>query len=158
MTEAKEWVGRYLKVLSHERQLSRHTVAAYRKDLEDLQSFLTEYLGTPEWRWEEVDRLSLRSFLGWCRRKGLSKRSTGRKLSAVRGFFAFLQMEDGLPVNPARALRAPRMEKRLPGHLTRPEIDAVFRLAENRASENTLAGTRDLVILEALYGSGVRLS
>lgn len=155
---AAEAVRSFLKTLSHERQLSPHTVAAYRRDLEDLQSFMTEYLGTPDWRWEEVDRLSLRSFLGWCRRRGLSKRTIARKLSALRGFFRFLHLEDRLPSNPARAVRAPRMEKRLPGHLTRPDVEAVFRLAESRAAENTLAGTRDLVILELLYGSGVRLS
>jgi integrase/recombinase XerC len=151
-------VQEFLKVLSDQRQLSEHTVSAYRRDLDDLQLFLADYLGTPEWKWEEVDRLALRSFLGWCRRKGLSKRTIGRKLSAVRGFFSFLHLEDQLPANPARAVRAPKMEKRLPGHLTRPEVETVFALAEARAAENTLAGTRDLVVLELLYGSGVRLT
>jgi len=158
MGDPAEAVRGYLKVLSHERQLSPHTVSAYQRDLDDLQEFLTVYLGTPSWGWEDVDRLSLRSFLGWCMRKGLSKRTIGRKLSALRGFFRFLHLEGRLPANPARAVRAPRMEKRLPGHLTRPEVEAVFRLAEARAAENTLAGTRDLAVLELLYGSGVRLS
>jgi len=151
-------VEAYLKVLTHERQLSNHTVAAYRRDLNDLTGFLTEYLGTPDWEWEAVDRLTLRSFLGWCRRRGLSRRTTGRKLSAIRGFFRFLHLENRLPVNPARAMRAPRAERRLPGHLSRPEMDAIFRLAEAWAAENTLPGTRILVILELLYGSGLRLS
>jgi len=151
-------VEAYLKVLTHERQLSDHTVTAYRRDLNDLTIFLTEYLGTPDWEWKAVDRLTLRSFLGWCLRRGLSRRTIGRKLSAVRGFFRFLHLEDRLPVNPARAMRAPKAEKRLPGHLSRPEMDAIFRLAEARAAENTLPGTRTLVILELLYGSGLRLS
>ena len=148
----------YLKVLTHERQLSDHTVSAYRRDLDDLTSFLTDYLGTPDWDWDVVDRLTLRSFLGWCLRRGLSRRTIGRKLSAVRGFFRFLHLEDRLPVNPSRAMRAPKAEKRLPGHLSHPEMDAVFRLAEARAAENTLPGTRTLLILELLYGSGLRLS
>ena len=158
MTDPGGAVEGFLKVLSDQRQLSEHTVTAYRRDLNDLQTFLTEYLGSPNWKWEEVDRLTLRSFLGWCLRRGLSKRTIGRKLSALRGFFTFLHLEDRLPANPARAVRAPKMEKRLPGHLSRPEVDSLFRLAETRAAENTLAGTRDLVILEILYGSGVRLS
>jgi len=148
----------YLKVLSHQRQLSEHTVAAYRRDLEDLRAFLTEYLGTPEWEWEGVDRLALRSFMGWCLRRGLARRTIGRKLSAIRGFFKFLHLEDRLPSNPARAVRAPKMEKRLPGHLSQGGVDALFRLAETRAAENTLGATRDLAILELLYGSGLRLS
>jgi len=158
MPDSTDAIQDYLKVLSHERQLSPHTVAGYGRDLADLQEFLRDYLGTPDWSWEEVDRLSLRSFMGWCLRRGLSRRTIGRKLSALRGFFRFLHLEDRLPGNPARAVRAPRTEKRLPGHLTAPEIEAVFRLAETRGAENTLAGTRDLAILELLYGSGVRLS
>jgi integrase/recombinase XerC len=148
----------YLRVLTHERQLSAHTVAAYGRDIRDLNAFLTEYLGTPDWRWEDVDRLSLRSFMGWCLRKGLSRRTIGRKLSAIRGFFRYLHLEDRLPSNPARAVRAPKMEKKLPAHLTQTEVGALFRVAEARAAENTLSGTRDLVVLELLYGSGLRLS
>jgi integrase/recombinase XerC len=55
-------------------------------------------------------------------------------------------------------MKAPKAEKRLPGHLSRSEIDSVFRLAEARAAENSLAGTRILLVLELLYGSGLRLS
>jgi integrase/recombinase XerC len=151
-------VEAYLKVLTHERQLSPHTVTAYRKDLTDLSAFLTEYLGTPDWTWSEVDRLTLRSFLGWLLRRGQSRRTIGRKLSSIRGFFRFLHLEDRIPLNPARAVRAPKAEKRLPGHLSRSEVEAVFRFAEARAAENTLQGTRTLLILELLYGSGIRLS
>jgi len=158
MKDSEAVIRDYLRVLSDQRQLSKHTVTAYRRDLKDLQGFLTEYLGTPDWTWEDVDRLCLRSFMGACLRRGLSKRTVGRKLSAVRGFFGHLQLEDRVPANPARAVRAPKMAKRLPGHLTRSDVDAIFEVAENRAAENTLTGTRALLVLELLYGSGLRLS
>lgn len=158
MTARDEAVRDFLRVLSDQRQLSQHTVSAYRRDLRDLQTFLDDYLGTPDWGWGEVDRLSLRSFMGACRRRGLSKRTIGRKLSAIRGFFRHLQLEERVPTNPARAVRAPRMERRLPSHLSEADMEAVFRLAENRAAENTLSGTRDLLIMELLYGSGIRLA
>jgi tyrosine recombinase XerC len=151
-------VEEYLRILTDERQLSENTVAAYRRDLKDLTAFLTDYLGTPGWDWADVDRLTLRSFLGWCHRRGLTRRTIARKLSSVRGFFRFLHLEDRLPVNPARAMRGPKAGKQLPGHLSQSEVQAVFDLAEARASENTLGGTRILVILELLYGSGLRLS
>lgn len=157
MDEASE-VRSFLRHLADERQLSPNTVVGYRKDLTDLQEFLTGFTGTPEWTWDEVDRLSLRGFMGWCRRKGLSRRTVGRKLSAVRGFFRFLHLEGEIPSNPARALRAPKRERHLPGHLSRTGVEALFDLAEARAAENSLKGTRDLVILELLYGSGLRLS
>lgn len=148
----------FLKQLGDERQLSPNTIVAYRKDLTDLVAFMTDYSGTSGWSWEEVDRLTLRSFMGWCQRKGLSRRTVARKLSATRSFFRFLHREERLPANPARAVRAPRLEKRLPGHVRKDGIERLFAEAEARAAENTLSGTRDLVMLELLYGSGLRLA
>jgi integrase/recombinase XerC len=81
-----------------------------------------------------------------------------RKLSAVRSFFRFLDREGRLEGNAARGIRAPRAEKTLPGHLSIEGAGALFRLAEARAAENTLEGTRSLLILELLYGSGLRLA
>ena len=150
----------FLRHLTDERQLSSHTVAAYELDLRQLSEFLTEYLGHSNWRWadEEVDRLALRGFMGWLGRKGLSKRTVGRKLSATRSLLGFLHDEDRIPSNPATAVRAPKTEKTLPGHLTHGDASAVFAEAETRAEQNTLSSARDLVILELLYGSGLRLS
>jgi tyrosine recombinase XerC len=150
--------GAFLRHLADERQLSENTVKAYRRDLEELEAFLDEYLGRTGWGWEEVDRLALRGFLGWCLRRGRSRRTVARKLSAVRSFFRFLHLEDRIPANPTRAVRAPKIDRRLPGHLSQADVRAVFDVAESRAAENTLAGTRDLVVLELLYGSGLRLA
>ncbi len=148
----------FLRHLSDERQLAPNTLKAYRRDLAELDSFLTGYLGRSDWSWREVDRLSLRAFLGWCRRQGRSKRTAARKLSAARTFFRFLHVEDRIPANPTRAVRAPKFERRLPGHLSMPDVDEVFAATEARAALNTLTGTRDLLVLELLYGSGLRLS
>jgi integrase/recombinase XerC len=151
-------VEEFLRHLSEGRGLSAHTLAAYRRDLDDLGGFLTEYTGGPEWEWAGVDRLSMRAFLGWLRRRGLARRTVARKLSAARSFFRYLHLEDRLERNPARGVRAPRLERRIPGHLSQEAARALFRVAEARAAENTLAGTRLLLVLELLYGSGLRLS
>jgi integrase/recombinase XerC len=158
LPEPEAAVEEFLRHLADERQLSPHTVAAYRRDLGHLSEFLTGYNGTPEWGWSDVDRLTLRSFLGWLDRRGLSRRTAARKLSAVRTFYRFLHLEDRVEKNPTRSVRAPKLEKRLPAHLTRGGAEALFDLAEARAAENTLAGTRNLAILELLYGSGLRLA
>ncbi len=151
-------VAEFLRHLTDERQLSPNTVRAYRQDLRELEAFVTEYQGRTDWDWEEVDRLTLRGFLGWCRRQGRSKRTAARKLSAARVFFRFLHRDERIPANPTRGVRAPKMERRLPGHLTSGDVAAVFEAATERAAENTLQGARDLLILELLYGSGLRLS
>ena len=153
-------VAEFLRHLADERQLSPNTIKAYARDLAQLEAFLGEYSGRTGWRWSdpEVDRLALRAFLGWCGRQGLSKRSAARKLAAARTFFRFLHLEDRIQANPSRAVRAPKLEKRLPGHLSRGDVRDVFDFAEREAEKNTLAGTRTLAVLEILYGSGLRLS
>jgi integrase/recombinase XerC len=148
----------FLRHLSDERQLSENTLIAYRRDLGDLEDFLGDYLGAPDWRWSDVDRLVLRGFLGSCQSRGLSKRSIARKISAVRTLLRFLHREEVLEVNPARGLRSHRSERELPSHLPRKGVDTVFDLAESDASQNTLDAARTLAILEILYGSGLRLS
>jgi integrase/recombinase XerC len=160
MSGGSEEVRDFLKHLADERQLSPNTVTAYGKDLAELETFLSEYLGRSDWRWadSEVDRLALRGFLGWCGRKGLAKRTAARRLAAARTFFRFLHAEDRIGRNPSRAVRAPKLDQRLPGHLSGGDVRAVFEAAEQVAAHNTLAGTRTLVILELLYGSGLRLS
>lgn len=151
-------VAEFLKTLRVGRRLSPHTVAAYRRDLRDLHIFLDDYVGPGEWKWTTVDRLALRSFLGWGRRRGLSRRTLGRKLSATRSFFRFLHREDRIPANPASGLRSPKAEQRLPGYAGRGALEAVFAHAESRSAEGGLRATRNLLVLELLYGSGLRLA
>ncbi len=151
-------VSRFFEHLESERRLSPRTVVSYRKDLEDLGVFLDDHYGADQWAWGTVGRTDFRAFMGWCDRKGLTRRTVARKLSAVRTFYRFLHLEDRVASDPARTLRSPRVEKRLPGHATAANIEGVFSRAEARAAENTFRGTRNLVILEFLYGSGLRLS
>ncbi len=155
MREATE---AFLRHLGGERQLAVHTIDAYRRDLAEFEGFLTEYTGTPEWEWTGVDRLTLRSFLGWLKRRSLARKSVARKLSGIRSFLRFLHREERIPRNPARGLRSPKGEHRLPGYFGRHEIDLLFERAAEQAELNTLEGTRTLLILELLYGSGLRLS
>lgn len=159
-TESRPEVEGFLRHLANERQLAQNTLKAYRRDLQELESFLTDYLGRTSWAWsdDDVDRLALRAFMGASARRGLSKRSVARKLTAARTFLSFLHLEERIPSNPGRTIRAPKLERRLPGHLTRSDVDAVFEFAERAAEGNTLAGTRTLAVMELLYGSGLRLS
>jgi len=151
-------VARFLRYLEHERRLSPRTLVSYRKDLTDLCTFLDDHHGGGTWAWYSIDRLDLRSFMGWCGRKGLGRRTVARKVSAIRSFYRFLNLEEQIPVDPTRALRTPKLAKKLPAHASEADLKAVFAIAESRAVGNTPAGTRNLVILEFLYGSGLRLA
>lgn len=152
-------VSGFLEHLAGPRNLSPHTVAAYRRDLLDLEEFARAYLCRDEFRWRDIDRGVVRAFLGEAGRRGLAPRTVARKLSAVRSFFRHLRRTGGISSNPARSVRGPKLDRTLPGHLRTEETEALFNWAETRAaSENGLAETRLLAILELLYGSGLRLA
>jgi integrase/recombinase XerC len=146
----------FLLHLEKEKQASPHTVTAYRGDLEAFASFCDRHYG--EWTWSSVDRAGLRGFLGELQRRGLSKRSAGRALSAVRSFYRWLQLNYDVPAGVPRAARVPRIDKRLPTHLDRPTMDTLFEWAEQRAGSGDFIALRDLAMLELFYSTGMRLS
>jgi integrase/recombinase XerC len=152
-------VADFLRQIEHERQLSPRTVRAYTDDLRDFEEFLGRYFGNEQWTWGGIDRLAIRSFMGDCiTRRALSRRTIARKLSAVRSFYRFLHLEELVEANPARAVRSPKRERRLPGHLTREQVDSVLGSAEARAMEGGFHGVRNLAIVELFYSTGMRVS
>jgi len=148
----------FLRYLGGERNDSPNTVKAYGRDVTDFAQFLDGFYGGTTWSWAGVDRLAIRGWMGACQKRGLSKRSMARMLSAVRSFYRFLNVHHGLEVNPARAAATPKLEKRLPGYLDRQAIDRLFELAETKAGDGTLQARRNRAMLELFYGTGLRLS
>ena len=155
---AREQVKDFLRWLGVERNDSPHTVKAYGRDLEGFAAFCDGYYGSATWSWAGVDRLTIRGYLAQAARRGWSKRTMARALSALRSFYRFLNLHHGVEVNPARAASTPKLEKRLPGYLDRGAMDRLFKLAETRAGEGTLQGWRNHAILEVFYSTGMRLS
>jgi integrase/recombinase XerC len=147
----------FLLHLEKERGQSPHTVKAYGRDLGAFTDFCDRHYGG-RWTWETVDRLGLRGFLGELQRRGLSKRSAARALSAVRSLYRYLQENQGVKNNIARAARAPKLDKRLPTYMDRDQTQTLFEWAEMRAGGGDFAATRDLAILELFYSTGIRLS
>jgi integrase/recombinase XerC len=147
----------FVAFLSKERNDSPHTVKAYARDVGEFAAFCGTYYGGP-WTWAGVDRLAVRGFLGALQQRGLAKRSMARALSALRTFYRFLNATRGIEVNPARATRTPKLERSLPVHLDRAEIEMVFAEAEARAAEGDFRAARDLAMLELFYSTGMRLS
>ncbi|HXV86085.1 MAG TPA: tyrosine recombinase XerC [Gemmatimonadales bacterium] len=147
----------FLRYLEKERNDSPHTVKAYASDLRAFEAFAHEYYGGA-WSWGSVDRLAVRGYMGALQRRGLSRRSVARAVSALRTFYRFLAERHGVEQDPARATRLPRLERRLPPHLDRGQVDQMFRQAHAAAGGGDFAALRDLAMLEVLYGSGIRLA
>ena len=150
-------IAEFLRHVRDEKQQSPNTVKAYTRDLAAFAEFCGRHYGEG-FAWAALDRQGLRGFLGDLQRRGQSKRSAARALSAVRSFYRFLQAHQGLGANPARSARAPKLDRRLPTHLDRPQVEAVFRTAATMAAEDEPAAVRDLAMLELFYSSGLRLS
>ena len=164
--EKDSCIARYVRYMEHERNHSVHTVSGYLLDLGQFIFFVWGDNRLPPYPWETVDRYQARRFIAACSKTGLDAASTGRKLSALRGFYRFLEREDRVTQNPFSGLRSPRRARDLPRILS---IDEVSRLIEapldkiKHASRppgpiEEYAAVRDSAILEVLYSSGARVS
>lgn len=139
-------VDRFLDMMAAEAGSSRHTLAAYRNDLERAADSLGS-LGSA--RAEDLSRLGA----AWA---DLAPSTVARRSAALRRFYGFL-VDDGLRTDdPSATLPRPRLERPLPRILDAQEVERMFASAEDRASSGELAAVRNLALLELLYGSGLR--
>ena len=151
-------VDQFLRHLADGRQLSANTTVAYQRDLLDFSAFIAARADGKAWDWSGVDRLALRAYLGHLSHKKLARRTIARKLSAIRSFFRFMHREEMVEANPAKAVRSPKLERALPGWLSKDEAERLFTLAELRAADGGFGGARNLAVLELFYATGMRLS
>lgn len=143
-------IDRYLAMLSVERGAARNTILAYRNDLEAASSVVGGLGG--------ADSDDLRGLAEhWAE---LNPSTIARKLSALRGFYAFLEAEGLRSDNPATSIARPGLRRPLPHILSHEEIARLFAVAEERANAEHPAhhDIRMLALLELLYGSGLRAS
>jgi integrase/recombinase XerD len=142
-------VDRFLDMMAAEAGASRHTLAAYRSDLERAADSLGVPLGSADA--DAVGRLG-----GLWRE--LAPATVARRSAALRRFFGFL-VDDGLRKDdPSAALPRPRLERPLPRILDADEVARMFEQAEDRAASGQANAVRNLALLELLYGSGLRAS
>ena len=140
----------FIKHISGERNYSAHTVKAYRGDLSDFRDFLRK----EETKIEDADTATVNRYVSALYGKN-SPASVERKVSAIRSFFSYLVRKNLLTQNPAKLVRTPKKEKRLPVFLS---VDEVFSLVDVKEPEKKILSVRDRAILELLYSSGLRIS
>ena len=142
-------VDRFLDMMAAEAGASRHTLAAYRSDLQRAADSLGEPLGSTDA--DAVGRLG-----GLWRE--LAPATVARRSAALRRFFGFLVDEGLRKDDPSAALPRPRLERPLPRILDADEVARMFEQAEDRAASGEINAVRNLALLELLYGSGLRAS
>lgn len=146
-------ITRFLRYMATERNASDLTIKAYR---EDLFGF-AQWVGGEDGASTSVDVLTpsqLRQFQSALQQADYAKSTIARKLASLRSFFKFAMREGTTKTNPAKPLRNPRQNRKLPLVLTNDEIGRLL----TTPSSHDPAGLRDRAILETMYSAGLRVS
>jgi integrase/recombinase XerC len=136
-----------------ERNASAHTIKAYTGDLDVFAAYIGPRIGSRAWK--AIDHIAIRGFLSHLYDKGLSKTSVARALAAVRSLYRWLAQEGVVEQNPAKLVSTPRLPKKLPRVPTIEEMNFVL---DGKMPEVASFPQRDRLMLELLYGCGIRNS
>ncbi len=143
----KSNMEKFLRYLEVERGFSKHTLRAYKKDLEEFSSYSKS---DPE----AVEVIDIRGFISSLMIKGKAKSTVSRKLASIRSFLAYLHQEGYIKLNQAKLVPMPKGTKPLPNFLT---VDDAFDLVQSPKGIDFIK-VRDRAILELLYSSGMRVA
>jgi integrase/recombinase XerD len=152
-------VTEFLEFLSVEKGASSNTISAYRNDLGQLEDYLTAKKngsnGTNSIPWGSINQSSVIEYILRLKSQSYAEATVARKVAAVKSFFAFLQAEGKVKINPTESLASPKVGKTLPKPLTVQEID---ELLEQPARRNSPEARRDRAMLELMYATGLRVT
>ncbi|UWG98508.1 tyrosine recombinase XerC [Dehalobacter sp. DCM] len=135
---------------------SELTISSYQSDLLQFLEFAAGELGTDVENLDvnAVDKYIVRSFIGRMSERRLKRKSIARKLAAMRSFYRYLSREGHIGQNPVQNITTPKIEKHLPRFLFQEHMEKLLTAAQL----DSRFGCRDQLIVELLYGSGLRVS
>ncbi len=146
----RDFIREYISYLQVEKGLAKNSLESYKRDLAKIQIW-TEKTG---FELINLSRQDLREFLIDLSRENLSPTSVSRIISALRGFYKFLQFDRHITKNPAEDLVAPQKGFYLPKFLNQTEIEQLLLIPDVSGE----IGLRDRAILETMYAAGLRVS
>lgn len=144
---------RFIDHLRYEKRSSPHTVLAYQRDLEQFQAFLKDKLGPIELA--HAPDKAVRAWMMALMEQGTGPRSVNRKLSSLRAYYRFARVVGDSTTDPTALLDPPKVPKRLPEFVDEQRMDRLFAQTEWSGG---FAGARDRLVMEVLYGTGMRLA
>lgn len=145
-------LAQFFQHLKYERNVSPHTLRNYASDLDQFKQHLFNVEKRADMPVAEIDRLTIREWMASLHADH-KKTSVARKLASLRTFFQFLIREGNLESNPAKMVATPRIERKLPNHLS---MEDAVRFIET-PDVTTDLGKRDRAIIEFLYATGIRV-
>ena len=143
----------FFKYLQYEKRYSPHTLTSYHTDLGQFTDYLQRIYETTDAT--QADHTIIRSWILTLVQNNIQPRSINRKIACLRSYYKFMVAQQRIAVNPMLRIKAPKAPKKLPAFV--PE-EAFNNLLDSFAFENNFEGQRDKVILEFLYGTGIRLA
>lgn len=143
---------RFISFLTFEKRYSPHTIAAYESEVKNFLDFL-EIEKVP---FEEVDHKLMRYYFSLFRERGKQATSINRAISVLRSFYKFLQREQLMEKNPVRLVQALKTPKKLPVVVEKEKLNKL--LNQMGAEADSFESMRDFIIMELLFGTGIRLS
>ncbi|HEY8172491.1 MAG TPA: site-specific tyrosine recombinase XerD [Dehalococcoidia bacterium] len=149
-------IGHFLNFMSVEKGASGNTVAAYRNDLFQFDTYVTGISGNGKPRdWERLERDLIVQYLLALKSRNYAEATVARKVAAIKSFFQYMQAEGVIRRNPAESLESPRVGRSLPKPLSVTEVD---ELLEQPLKRQTPEAKRDRAMLELLYATGLRVT
>ncbi|MCG8339684.1 MAG: tyrosine-type recombinase/integrase [Cytophagales bacterium] len=146
-------VTSFLNYIAYERRLSEHTVKAYKNDLRQFASYLSDHF--PAIKLEQANHKTLRTWIISLVENKISYRSINRKIASLKAFYKFLLKRTYIDENPTLKLKTLKSKRTLPSFIKEEEL---LKLLDHFEFKDTFEGWRDKLILELLYGTGIRLS
>ncbi len=147
-------VQQYILYIKNEKACSKHTIEAYRRDLNQLIEFYKKYNNKVTPDITDITKISIRHFLGMLTEKDLQNKSIARKLAVIKGLCSFAIIQGIIAKNPASTIKSPKPEKKLPIVITSQEIDKALNLI----IPDTFINSRNKAIIELFYSTGIRLN
>lgn len=145
-------ISEFKNYLRLEKSLSKNSVEAYLRDVNQFESFLL--LQKNECSVKEVGLKELQDFIAYINELGMSERSQARIISGLKAFFKFLSIDEHIEQNPSLLIEAPKLGRKLPVVLSVDEIDQLQEAIDLSSTE----GHRNKAIIETLYSCGLRVS
>lgn len=146
-------IEKFLQYLVTERNASALTIKSYREDLLGLVEWLEATRGKVPHP-SALAPQDLRAYQAALQEADYARTTISRKLAALRSFYKFAMREGIATSNPAKPLRNPRRQRKLPQVLTDVEIGRLLLAPPG----DTVSGLRDRAILETMYSAGLRVS
>jgi integrase/recombinase XerC len=165
-------IERFLDYLKSQKNVSSHTLTAYRNDLDQFSIFIASHLGIEDMRNflpEQLAVVDVRLYMGYLLKNGLQPKSIARKLATLKSFYRYLQHIGIIRTSVLAYVTTPKYPRTVPGFLTEQQTEKLFgEVLSGSSADASRSGAQDIqeqfelerdrALLEVLYSCGLRIS